>query len=196
MNGRICLAPSAQFMPTLKSGMCETRNPESLHRLPGERAPAAVHDGDRDDHRNARCRRPRNIPRWRRGRPWRSACRKPFRAAAGRRRLRPARWACVAIGLAQLIEGHRPRRGIGDVLRDRGRVRSRSHRAGHEAAPAAVRRGKRSTARRRDLRAGEIQIRGAIFQAVVGHGDGVGIEGIGLDDVRAGFEVLAYGSPR
>ena len=41
-----------------------------------------------------------------------------------------------------------------------------------------------------DLRAGEIQIGDADLQAVIGHGDGVGIEGIGLDDVRAGFEVL------
>ena len=70
-NGRICLAPSAQFMPTLSSGMCETEIqnastvwPESVRPLRSTMVTETITG-------HAVAAWPRNIPRWRRARPWR-----------------------------------------------------------------------------------------------------------------------------
>ena len=43
----------------------------------------------------------------------------------------------------------------------------------------------------RQFRGGEVELVGAVFQFVVGEGDPRAAEGVGLDDVRAGFQVLA-----
>ena len=42
-----------------------------------------------------------------------------------------------------------------------------------------------------DLCAGKIEVGGAALEAVFGHGDDLGVEGVGLDDVGAGIQVEA-----
>ena len=52
--GRICAAPSAQLMPTLKGRACADRDPERLDRLSRQRAAAVVGDRHRDHDRQSR----------------------------------------------------------------------------------------------------------------------------------------------
>ena len=47
----------------------------------------------------------------------------------------------------------------------------------------------------RQFGGGEVQLVGAVFEFVIGKGDAGAAEGIGLDDVGAGFEVLAVDIP-
>ena len=96
----------------------------------------------------------------------------------------------MRVDFAQLVEGDAARGWVRDVLRNRGGARGRPQGARDEAAPVCVRGGEAIDGAAGGLRAGEIEVGDAILEAVIGHGDGVGVEGVGFDDVGAGFEVL------
>ena len=96
----------------------------------------------------------------------------------------------LAVGGDQLVEGDVALARVVDVGRDRRGAVGRAERAGHQPWP--VRGG---TRRRVGRLAGELR-RGAVhfvhdrLEAVVGLRDRVGIEGVGLDDVGAGRQVV------
>ncbi len=89
----------------------------------------------------------------------------------------------------ELVEGHVAGARVVDVGRDRGRAGRRAERAGDVPRPL----------RGRDLvrdpagqpRRLEVELVGQLLHAVVGQRDRGGVEGVGLDDVGAGLEVLA-----
>ncbi len=93
----------------------------------------------------------------------------------------------------QLVVGHVARARVVDVGRDRRGAVRRTERAGHEARVV----GRRDLVGRsaRDLRAGTVDLVGQVLHAVVGLRDGRGGEGVGLEDVRAGGEVLPVDLP-
>ena len=183
------MAPRAQFIPTREQRHVRDGNPEGFDGLAGERASAAVHDGDGGDHRHAVAggleifldgeERGFGVERVEDGFEEQQVG-AAFDQGAGLR----------GVDFAQAVEGDAARGGVRDVLRNRGGARGRAQGAGDEAAPAGVRGGKAIDGAAGDLRAGEIQIGDAIFEAVIGHGDGVGVEGVGFDDVGARFEIL------
>jgi hypothetical protein len=97
----------------------------------------------------------------------------------------------LAVGGGDLLEGDVARAGVVDVAGKRERAVERADGSGHENA--AVGAGVGGLAG--DLRGGEVQLRHEFLHAVVGHGDGRGAEGVRLDDVRAGGDVLAVDLP-
>ena len=192
MKGRICFAPSAQFMPTLSSGMCETEIqnastvwPESVRPLrstmvtetmTGTRLPEA------SKYSSMANRRGLGVQRVEDGFEQQQVD-AAFDQGAG----------LLVVGFAQLVEGDAAGGGIADVLRDRGGARwsgpSSRRRSSGGRRCAAV---KPSAARRAICAPAKLRSCDAALQAVIGHGDGVGVEGVGLDDVGAGFEVLRW----
>jgi hypothetical protein len=101
----------------------------------------------------------------------------------------PAR--LILVGLAQLVEGHRPERRIVDIGGDRQDPVGRPHRSGGEAR--AIRRARGPFLARRLRQPGtlEVQLVDQPLEAVVGLRDRRAAEGVGLDDVAAGLEILA-----
>ncbi len=93
------------------------------------------------------------------------------------------------VGHAQLVEGDVARARVVHVGRDRRRLGLRAERAGHEAR--LVRRAVLVTGLARQLRGHQVQLVGQFRQVVVALRDRGGAEGVGLDDVGAGFQVLA-----
>ena len=95
----------------------------------------------------------------------------------------------LGIGLAHLVEGDRAVAGIVHVGRDRQRAVRRADGAGDEAAAAVLRLGEdRRLAG--EARALAVQLVDDRLEAVVGLGDRGAREGVGLDDVGAGAEVV------
>ncbi len=94
------------------------------------------------------------------------------------------------IRLDHLVEGDRPPGGVAEILREGEGFPGRAHRAGHpDLAGGGVGLGPGQ----RGACAGEFaRLRGA---AVVGLRNGVGAEGVGADDVRAGVDVGAVDAP-
>ncbi|MCY1372972.1 hypothetical protein D9M69_602150 [compost metagenome] len=93
------------------------------------------------------------------------------------------------VGGAQFVEGDVASAGIVHIGRDRGRLGLRAQRAGHETR--LVRRAVGITGLARQPGGHQVQLVGQFRQVVVALGDRRGAEGIGLDDVGAGLEVLA-----
>ncbi len=169
-NGRICLAPSAQFIPTLKSGMCETEIqkastvwPESVRPLRSTMVTETI-TGTRVPGGS------RNIPRWRRAPALAFSVSKTVSSSSRSAPPSTSARACV-----------RSSRAVDRTLRRARGIRRRPARpkpcatSGPSIRPrssaAAVRRGITVHGAARDLRAGEIQIGDADLQAVLGHGD-------------------------
>ena len=100
----------------------------------------------------------------------------------------------LAIGRDEIVEGDGAEAGIVDVGRDRGGAVGRADGAGDEARP--VRRLARSTMSAGlagEPRALAVQLVGEPLHAVVGLGDRGRGEGVGLDDVGAGAEIVDDG---
>ena len=97
------------------------------------------------------------------------------------------------VGVGELVERHVARARVVDVGRDGGRPGRRAEGAG-DPARAVVRRGRVGGL------AGEpgrlvVELVVELLEAVVGQRDRVGIERVGLDDVRAGGEVVLVDRP-
>ena len=95
----------------------------------------------------------------------------------------------LAVGRAQLVEGDVARARVVDVRRDRRGLRraARARRRRSAAGPACE---YLSQAARASARRGDVHLAGDVRQAVVGLRDRGRAEGIGLDEVGAGGEVL------
>ena len=91
----------------------------------------------------------------------------------------------------ELVEAHVAGARVVDVGRDGCRPRGRPERPGD--VPRLVRRLRRGLVGRPAGEPGrlEVELVGKLLHAVVGQGHRVGVEGVGLDDVGAGVEVLA-----
>ena len=95
----------------------------------------------------------------------------------------------LGVSVAHLVEGHGAVARIVHVRRDRERAVRRADGAGHEAAAAVFLLGeKRRLAGK--ARALEVQVVDDLLHAVIGLGDGGAGEGVGLDDVGAGAEIV------
>ena len=80
---------------------------------------------------------------------------------------------------------------IVDVARDRELLVGRPDRTGHEARFLGRAQVHLVNGTPRQRRGGQVQLAGAIRELEIGHGDARGPERVGLDDVGAGFEILA-----
>ena len=78
-----------------------------------------------------------------------------------------------------------------DVGRDRGRAGRGAEGSRDVARPVGRARGRRVGLAARQQRGLVVELVGQLLHAVVGQRDGVGVEGVGLEDVGAGVEVLA-----
>jgi len=94
----------------------------------------------------------------------------------------------LGVGLAQLVEAHVARARVVDVGRDRRGLRLRADRAGHEARPLGRREPVAGLAR--EPGRGQVHLAGQVREPVVALGDGRCAEGVGLDDVGPGGQVL------
>ena len=95
----------------------------------------------------------------------------------------------VDVGPDQLVEGDVALARVVHVGRDRGGAVRRPERA--EDPPRLVRRpgGHLVACRAREACGRQVHLVGERLHAVVGEGDPLGVEGVGLDEVRTGFEV-------
>ena len=91
----------------------------------------------------------------------------------------------------QLVVRHVAGTGVVHVGRDRRGPRRRAERAGDVARALGGPRGHLVAHRAGQLRRLEVELVGELLHAVVGQRDRVGVEGVGLDEVGAGLEVLA-----
>ena len=88
----------------------------------------------------------------------------------------------VAIGLAQLVEGDVAEGGIVDVGRDGGGAVGRAQHAGDQAR--AVGGGEFVAQIARQPRAGFVQLAHQMAQAIIFLAGEIGVEGVGLDEIR------------
>ena len=100
-------------------------------------------------------------------------------------------WAASPVGLHELIERDRPCPRVVDVGRHRGGLVGRPEGAGHKAGLVRDPAGGFIGGGAGEPGGGDIKFDGTCFHPVVGQADAVGVEGVGLDDVRAGLKVLA-----
>ena len=164
--------------------------PERLGDLTGERAAGGVGDGSGDHHRPA------------------ASALLEQRLQREDRRLRVQRvedrldaqhvGAAVdqavgggQVGLDQLVEGHVAGAGVVHVGRDGRRPAGRADRADDVARPVGRPLGHRVALGARQPCRGLVELVRELLHAVVGQGDRGGVERVGLDEVRAGLEVLA-----
>ena len=98
----------------------------------------------------------------------------------------------LGVGVAHLIEGDGAVAGIVDVGRDRQGAVGRPDGAGDEAAAAVFRLGQ-SRRLAREARAFAVELVDDRLEAVIGLRDRGAGEGVGLDDVGAGAEVVRGG---
>ena len=94
------------------------------------------------------------------------------------------------IGLHQLVKIDVSETGIVDVRRNRRRAVGRTQRAGNKARLCRVFRFIVVRRRARNFRRLDVQLIDQILHVVIRHGDRGRIEGVGLDDVGAGSEIL------
>ncbi len=92
------------------------------------------------------------------------------------------------VGVGELVERDVAGAGVVDVGRDRGGARGRAERAGDPARPVVG--GDGVGGRAGQPRGLVVELVGQVLEAVVGQRDRGGVERVGLDDVRAGPEVL------
>jgi hypothetical protein len=95
----------------------------------------------------------------------------------------------LVVRVDQLVERNPAEAGVVHVGRERRRAVGRSHRAGHEARLAGS--GEVVGRLAADLCGRFVDLVHVRLQVVVGERDRLRVEGVGLDDVRAGLEVLA-----
>jgi hypothetical protein len=95
----------------------------------------------------------------------------------------------LEVGRDQLVVGDVALGRIVHVRADAGRAVGRADGAGHEAR--ALRRRGRVRRLARHARGGHVHLVRQRLHPVIGHGDALRVEAVGLDDVRAGGEVLA-----
>ena len=97
----------------------------------------------------------------------------------------------ILVGGARLVEGHPAERRIVDLGRDRQRPVHRTKGAGHESRPVGRLRVPLVDRLARQARAFDVQLVGKRLEGVVGLRDGGAREGVRLDDVGAGGQILA-----
>ncbi len=190
MCGRSIVGPERAVHADAQQVGMRDRVPERLDRLRRERA-AAVEDGARGHHRHAvrRCR----------SKYCSMANRHAFRfsvskAVSGKQQVDAAfdqRRDLLVVGGDHLVERRAAVAGVVDVAGDRELLVGRADRAGDE--PRLVGRplvhlvdgapGQRH--------GGQVQLADVVRQAELGHGDAGRAERVGLDDVGAGFQILA-----
>ena len=191
----MCDGPERAVEADAQQVRVRDRVPEGFDRLARERA-AALEDRDRGHHRQANRLDRRSTSRWRTARPSAPACRTPFRAAGYRRPLRPARrparstsstiWSNVVVAVA----------GIVHVAGDRKLPVRRADRAGDE--PRLVGRAAVPVVGRfaGQLAGGQVQLADVDRPRPKScHRHVRRAERVRLDDVGAGFEVLAVDLP-
>ena len=162
---------------------------ERLGGLARQRAPGGVGDGSGDDQRQARAapvelgldreQRRLGVQRVENG-----FDQQQVRAAVDQ----PAQR--VAVGGHQRFEADVAEAGVVDVRRNRRRLGSGADGAGDEARPRAVALLEFVSRFARQARGRQIELVGQCFHAVVAQRHGGRIEGIGLDDVDAGGEII------
>ncbi len=165
------------------------RGVEGVDRLARERAAAAVGDGDRDHHRHAGAAGFELLGHGNQGGLGGERVEDGLDEQHVGAAVEQAA-DLVAVGQAQVVERGGAEGRIVDLGRQRQRLVGRPDGAGHEAR--AVRRSRRPLVGHPagQPRALDIQLVGQILQAVVGLRDGGSREGVGLDEVGAGGEVL------
>ena len=190
MYGRISFAPRAQLRPDRERRHVADRGPERLGDLAGQGAPAGVGDGAGDDHRPP----PAALLEHRLDGEDRRLGVQGVEDRLDEDQVRPTvEQAVGGLGVRrhELVEGHVAGAGVVDVGRDGRRPRGRAERAGD--VPLLVRRlrGRLVGDPAGEPGGLEVELVGQLLHAVVGQRDRVGVEGVGLDDVGAGGEVLA-----
>ncbi len=162
---------------------------EGLGRLTGQRAARRVGDGPGDQHRKRRCARREDVVHGSERRLGVERIEHRF----DEQQIHSAVDQAVrrfGVGRHELIEAHRPEPRIVHVGRDRGGLVGRPQNAGDEARRAVVLGLPRAHRVARKARGGLVELACKALHAVVGERDRSGVEGIGLEDVRAGLEVL------
>ena len=101
--------------------------------------------------------------------------------------IRPARLR--GVGLDQRVEAHIAEARIVHVGRDRGGAVGGADGAGDEARLVGRLLGPGIGRLARELGRGDVHLIGDVLEPVIGLADGLGVEGVGLDDVGAGFEI-------
>ncbi|KFB66985.1 MAG: hypothetical protein CAPSK01_003926 [Candidatus Accumulibacter vicinus] len=94
------------------------------------------------------------------------------------------------VGADQFVEAGVPVAGVIDIRRDRSGARGRPDDAGDKAGPGRVPGSEFVAHRPRQLRAGHVQLIYDGFEMVIGLRDAGRVEGVGLDDVGAGGQIL------
>ena len=166
------------------------RVPERLRGLPGERAPGGVGDRAGDHHRQPRAdglehvvdgeQRGLGVEGVEDGLDHQDVGAAFDQAVRG-----------LAIGLGEFIERGRPEAGAIHVRAQRGGAAGGPEHADHESRFRRVACLDRIAFDPRQARALAIEFAHQVLEAVVGQRNAGRIEGVGLDQVRAGFQVLA-----
>ncbi len=165
-------------------------NPKGLDGLAGKRASAAIDDGDRSDDWHAISGGLEIFLDGEEGGLGIERIENRFEEQEVRAALDEGS-GLRGVDFAQLVEGYASRGRIRDILRDRCGARGGAERSGDETAAIGVRGGESVDGAAGGLRACEVEVGDAALKAIIGHGDGIGVEGIGFDDVGAGFKVAA-----
>ena len=97
----------------------------------------------------------------------------------------------LAVGVDELDVGDAARAGIVGVAGNRGGAVGRAHRAGDEALAARIRGDEFVADAAGEPRGLDVEFRDDGLEVVVGLGNDLGVEGVGLDDVGPGFEEAA-----
>ena len=170
------------------------RIPECLAGLAGERAAGGVGDGARDHHRQPQLvdvevlldgeQRRLGIERVENGFDDQDVDTALDQAVDG-----------FQIGRAQLVEADIAEAGVIDVRRNGGGARGGSQHAGDEARFVRILCGRLVGGFARQAGSGEVELRHQMFHVVVRHGNRGGIEGVGLEDVGAGSQILVVNVP-
>ncbi len=96
----------------------------------------------------------------------------------------------LVVHLAQFVERDATRCRAVHILRHRGGAVGRPHRSRDEPAFAGMRGFKFIRRLPGDFCARDIQLMNVIFEAVIERGDPIRVERVGLNDIRARFEIL------
>ncbi len=97
----------------------------------------------------------------------------------------------LAVGVDELHVGDAARAGVVGVAGNRGGAVGRAHRAGDEALAARIRGDEFIADAAGEARGLDVEFRDDGLEVVIGLGNDLGVERVGLDDVGAGFEEAA-----
>ncbi len=168
------------------------RDPEGVDGLPREVAAREVGDRDRGHHRKARA---AFVERAHDARERRLGV-EGVEGGLDQQQVHAAvdqAQGLLVVGRFELGIAHGPSAGVVDVARERGRLVRRPERTGDPARPVRLRGRGRVDSLARGAGGGDVDVVDERLGAVVGLRDAVGVERVGLDDVRARGQVFAVG---